>query len=151
MGARPVSKAGPSAPASKASPSAPTSKAQPKRAAAAAPSSTKPSSTIPEGFTRVEQPSSPVPTRKEIPAGFTPDAAPASPVPAETSAENPWRRIQSRSSPGTFYYFNELTGESRTHTEPPPPWEFRESRSRPGVFYYLNMATMEQSVDPPDM
>eukprot|EP00930_Biecheleria_cincta_P001316 TRINITY_DN102450_c0_g1_i1.p1 TRINITY_DN102450_c0_g1~~TRINITY_DN102450_c0_g1_i1.p1 ORF type:complete len:410 (+),score=58.72 TRINITY_DN102450_c0_g1_i1:86-1315(+) len=62
---------------------------------------------------------------------------------------NPWSRLESRSKPGTFYYFNSSTGESQM--EPPPPWEKRMSRHDSGTYYYWNPMTGETSVDKPDM
>jgi len=58
-----------------------------------------------------------------------------------------FRRMESRSQPGIFYYFNETTNETRV--EPPPPWEKKESRSQAGVFYYWNTVTCETSVVKP--
>mmetsp|Transcript_70776 Transcript_70776/g.153696 ORF Transcript_70776/g.153696 Transcript_70776/m.153696 type:complete len:705 (+) Transcript_70776:127-2241(+) len=60
-----------------------------------------------------------------------------------------WRRMQSRSATGVFYYFNSVTGE--TLVEPPPPWEKRESRSAPGIFYYFNPLTGVTSAVKPEV
>eukprot|EP00930_Biecheleria_cincta_P013144 TRINITY_DN11875_c0_g1_i2.p1 TRINITY_DN11875_c0_g1~~TRINITY_DN11875_c0_g1_i2.p1 ORF type:complete len:778 (+),score=122.43 TRINITY_DN11875_c0_g1_i2:143-2476(+) len=60
-----------------------------------------------------------------------------------------WKRMESRSQPGVFYYFNESTGQ--TSVEPPPPWEVKASRSAPGVFYYWNSSTGQTSVEKPQV
>jgi len=60
-----------------------------------------------------------------------------------------FRRMESRSQPGVYYYFNEATNETRV--EPPPPWEKKESRSQAGVFYYWNTVTCETSVVKPEV
>mmetsp|Transcript_16765 Transcript_16765/g.43295 ORF Transcript_16765/g.43295 Transcript_16765/m.43295 type:complete len:221 (+) Transcript_16765:118-780(+) len=66
---------------------------------------------------------------------------------AEVGMQGPWQRLESRSSPGNFYYFHDATGVSQA--EPPPPWEKRESRSQPGVGYYWNPQTAETCTEKP--
>jgi 23S rRNA-/tRNA-specific pseudouridylate synthase len=72
-------------------------------------------------------------------------------VPGQTGAValRQWIRMESRSQPGVFYYWNEQTGQ--TNPEPPPPWELKQSRSQPGVFYYWNTATGATSVVKPEI
>jgi len=88
--------------------------------------------------------------RLEVPAGVA-GQAPSTP-PAAVTAPAPkgsWKRIESRTQAGIFYYFNDATGE--TQVEPPPPWEKRQSRSQQGVFYYWNAATNATSVEKPQV
>eukprot|EP00927_Polykrikos_kofoidii_P024595 TRINITY_DN22336_c0_g3_i1.p1 TRINITY_DN22336_c0_g3~~TRINITY_DN22336_c0_g3_i1.p1 ORF type:complete len:758 (-),score=123.63 TRINITY_DN22336_c0_g3_i1:324-2597(-) len=61
----------------------------------------------------------------------------------------PWKRHESRSNPGNFYYFNDYTGE--TCVEPPPPWVQVRSRRNPAIVYYHNSETGETSVDKPEI
>eukprot|EP00928_Gymnodinium_smaydae_P070600 TRINITY_DN54407_c0_g1_i1.p1 TRINITY_DN54407_c0_g1~~TRINITY_DN54407_c0_g1_i1.p1 ORF type:complete len:936 (-),score=186.79 TRINITY_DN54407_c0_g1_i1:29-2836(-) len=61
-----------------------------------------------------------------------------------------WKRMESKSKPGQFYYFNSLTGVNEVN--PPvvdPPWKLCQSATKPGQFYYSNMDTGESVVDPP--
>merc|ERR1712228_550515 len=86
----------------------------------------------------------------------------AAPRPQQTSVQQPrattassgdatagWTRKESRSSPGSVYYWNETTGE--TQSDPPPPWEKKTSRSKPGVFYYWNKVTGQTSAQKPEL
>mmetsp|Transcript_29887 Transcript_29887/g.82055 ORF Transcript_29887/g.82055 Transcript_29887/m.82055 type:complete len:641 (-) Transcript_29887:68-1990(-) len=80
------------------------------------------------------------------------EAAPLTPPAVATSTALPksgWRRVESRSQAGAYYYFNDLTGEHRI--EPPEPWERVASRSRPDVYYYWNPLTSETSCDKPEI
>jgi 23S rRNA-/tRNA-specific pseudouridylate synthase len=90
--------------------------------------------------------------RIEVPANtahLTPSTPPKALAFLSGQLQKPpgFRRMESRSQPGIFYYFNETTNETRV--EPPPPWEKKESRSQPGVFYYWNSVTCETSVVKP--
>jgi len=61
-----------------------------------------------------------------------------------------WKRLESKSHPGKFYYFNSATGENET--QPPVvdlPWKLQESKSHKGQWYYFNEKTSETIVDPP--
>jgi len=80
-----------------------------------------------------------------------PPRAPTTPpaMRRNTVAHSGWRRIESRSSPGVYYYFNDNTKESSV--EPPSPWEKIESRSSPGVFYYWNAESKKSSVEEPEV
>lgn len=84
-----------------------------------------------------------------------------------------WKRLESRSCPGNFYYFCAATGESMAPlqaeaeattataaamavasaaSERPQPlaaWERIESRSKPGTFYFYNRETGESRLDLP--
>lgn len=69
-----------------------------------------------------------------------------------------WARVESKSSPGSFYYFNSVTGENRADKPPSSEeaqnggaghWERLESKSNPGQYYYHNPATGETSVEKP--
>jgi len=60
---------------------------------------------------------------------------------------NPWKRVQSKSEPGSYFYFNEETYESSM--EPPEPWQKRQSRNQRGVWYYWNSETGATSVEKP--
>lgn len=60
-----------------------------------------------------------------------------------------WRRVESRSHQGVYYYHNEMTGS--TQAEPPPPWEKRTSRTDSSVSYYWNPQTGVTSVEKPVM
>lgn len=72
--------------------------------------------------------------------------APQAMAPAVTTG---WKRRESRSSPGVYYYWHEATGQ--TSAEPPAPWMLRESRSQPGVCYYWNTVTGQTSPDKPEI
>uniref|UniRef100_A0A7S4PTS8 Mitochondrial import inner membrane translocase subunit TIM50 n=1 Tax=Alexandrium monilatum TaxID=311494 RepID=A0A7S4PTS8_9DINO len=61
----------------------------------------------------------------------------------------PWRRVESRTRAGVYYYYNDSTGE--TQVEPPDPWERRESRTKPGTFYYWNRLSGLTSAEKPDL
>jgi len=66
------------------------------------------------------------------------------------TAQAGWVRIESRSRPGTFYYYNAATDESeRFPLLPKPPWSLVESKVQVGQFYYFNPDTKEMCVDPP--
>mmetsp|Transcript_64797 Transcript_64797/g.182810 ORF Transcript_64797/g.182810 Transcript_64797/m.182810 type:complete len:372 (-) Transcript_64797:46-1161(-) len=58
-----------------------------------------------------------------------------------------WKRMESRRTPGVYYYYNTDTGASQP--EPPSPWEMREVKGRPGQFYYMNASTGERSQGKP--
>jgi len=61
-----------------------------------------------------------------------------------------WKRVESKSKPGQYYYFNSKTGLNDIH--PPrvtPPWKLIESKTKKGNFFYFNEDTGENSVDPP--
>lgn len=65
-----------------------------------------------------------------------------------------WKRLESASNPGKYYYFNPITGESRTdkplgYEERPPVWKRMESSSNRGSFYYFNTETGESRVERP--
>lgn len=70
------------------------------------------------------------------PMQFPPMQQPVLPLAPTASG---WKRMESRSQPGIYYYWNQATNE--TQADPPPPWEKRESRSQPGLFYYWNPLT----------
>lgn len=70
------------------------------------------------------------------------------------SAKQTWKKLESTSHPGQFYYFNPITGESSTEKpdgfeEKPPVWKRVESSSNRGTFYYFNTETGENRVDRP--
>lgn len=85
------------------------------------------------------------PAKRPHASGRGPMASEAAALPAEAT----WRRVESRSQPGNFYYFNNVTGENSL--EPPPPWEKRASRSDPNVYYYWNSLTGATSVERPEV
>mmetsp|Transcript_29312 Transcript_29312/g.83354 ORF Transcript_29312/g.83354 Transcript_29312/m.83354 type:complete len:963 (+) Transcript_29312:160-3048(+) len=61
-----------------------------------------------------------------------------------------WERRESKSKPGSYYYFNLDTGDNEV--VPPRvdfPWTLVESKSKRGQFYYYNEVTAESMVDPP--
>jgi len=61
-----------------------------------------------------------------------------------------WKRLESKSKPGQFYYFNPKTGENEI--KPPRvtlPWQLLESKSNKGHFYYFNEVTGASSEHPP--
>lgn len=60
-----------------------------------------------------------------------------------------WRRVESRSEPGRFYYVHEGTGQ--TSNESPTPWEKIESQTHPGERYYFNRRTGESSWNKPSL
>mmetsp|Transcript_26753 Transcript_26753/g.86643 ORF Transcript_26753/g.86643 Transcript_26753/m.86643 type:complete len:146 (+) Transcript_26753:1147-1584(+) len=69
---------------------------------------------------------------------------------------NGWKRLESKSHPGKFYYLHETTGRTviaptvkDTDRTMPAGWERRESKSRPGTFYFVNLKTGETSAKPP--
>jgi len=68
---------------------------------------------------------------------------------SDSSGQGGWLRKESRSQPGLFYYWHQVTGENQF--EPPPPWEKRESTSKPGVFYYWNPHTGQTSLEKPEL
>lgn len=70
-------------------------------------------------------------------------------VPTSATDTSGWKRLESRSKKGVFYYFHAATGG--TQTEPPPPWEVRESRRNPGVRYYWDPTTQTTSTDKPEL
>eukprot|EP00929_Paragymnodinium_shiwhaense_P096446 TRINITY_DN5802_c1_g1_i3.p1 TRINITY_DN5802_c1_g1~~TRINITY_DN5802_c1_g1_i3.p1 ORF type:complete len:417 (-),score=95.33 TRINITY_DN5802_c1_g1_i3:425-1675(-) len=82
---------------------------------------------------------------------LAPPEAPA--TPPEALAPDPreggWRRVASKSAPGTYYYYNTLTDISQL--DPPAPWELRQSTKDPSVTYYFNPETNETCKEPPDI
>ena len=66
-----------------------------------------------------------------------------------TPPKTGWKRMESRSKAGVYYYFNQDT--SVTSWEPPSPWEKKESRHSSGVFYYWNTVTGATSREKPEM
>lgn len=62
---------------------------------------------------------------------------------------NTWKRVSSRRLPGTYYYWNEATGE--VSMVPPWPWTVRESRSRMGIVYFFNELTGETAAASPEV
>merc|ERR1712224_761947 len=61
-----------------------------------------------------------------------------------------WKRIESSSKPGSFFYFHPTTGINQT--EPPaidPPWFVEQSTKIKGLWFYQNIQTQEQVWDPP--
>lgn len=77
----------------------------------------------------------------------------------ESSSKKPkgprnWKKLESTSNPGNFYYFDEASGDSRVDKpldfeESKPVWERVESNKRPGKYYYFNKETGETSVERP--
>lgn len=59
------------------------------------------------------------------------------------AAPSPWKRMESKRSPGVYYYYSTSTGASQA--EPPAPWQVREVPGRPGQFRYVNLQTGERS------
>mmetsp|Transcript_91131 Transcript_91131/g.162224 ORF Transcript_91131/g.162224 Transcript_91131/m.162224 type:complete len:164 (+) Transcript_91131:27-518(+) len=59
-----------------------------------------------------------------------------------------WKRFESRSRPGIFYYFCPAEG---TRVEPPEPWEKVYTRHDQLVSYYYNRETRETSLEKPEM
>eukprot|EP00930_Biecheleria_cincta_P058937 TRINITY_DN44714_c0_g1_i1.p1 TRINITY_DN44714_c0_g1~~TRINITY_DN44714_c0_g1_i1.p1 ORF type:complete len:457 (-),score=90.28 TRINITY_DN44714_c0_g1_i1:75-1445(-) len=74
-------------------------------------------------------------------------------------AANGWQRLESRSSPGRFYFLHAASGRREMAAkevssfsitgELPAGWQKRASRSKPGVFFYVNKTTGETRMDPP--
>lgn len=63
-----------------------------------------------------------------------------------------WRRVDSRSNPGNFYFFHSASGRTvveAAEEKLPFPWEVVQSRSKPGVFYYFNRHTGVSQVERP--
>lgn len=65
-----------------------------------------------------------------------------------------WKRLESSRRPGTFYYFDPDSGETREDTPPDfeesqPAWERFPSKSVPGECYYYNHETGESRGDRP--
>merc|ERR1711871_91271 len=61
-----------------------------------------------------------------------------------------WKRRESTSNPGKYYYLNTATNE--TEEKPPtvkPPWVLCESKTKKGQFYYYHEESKESVVDPP--
>jgi len=65
------------------------------------------------------------------------------------ASDSGWKRMESRSQVGVFYYWKQSTGE--TKAEPPAPWEKRQSRSQAGVMYYWNPITGQTSAQKPEV
>ncbi|CAE8716682.1 unnamed protein product, partial [Polarella glacialis] len=80
-------------------------------------------------------------------AGRVPSTPPAVEQQPQVAPQPAWQRMESRSKPGIFYYWNQLTGVAEA--EPPPPWEKKQSRSNASVFYYWNTVTSQSSVEKP--
>mmetsp|Transcript_152694 Transcript_152694/g.281381 ORF Transcript_152694/g.281381 Transcript_152694/m.281381 type:complete len:812 (+) Transcript_152694:270-2705(+) len=80
------------------------------------------------------------------PQAMAPAMAPQQPLAPQQAG---WKRMESRSQAGVFYYWNQATGE--TSAEPPHPWEIRQSRSQAGVFYYWNAMTNQTSATKPEV
>lgn len=79
----------------------------------------------------------------------TAPAAPVSPRDAMVEEGIPWQRVESRSKPGHFYYFNPISGENEI--KPPrvqEPWKLLESATA-GQWYYYNTVTGERTEVPP--
>mmetsp|Transcript_83064 Transcript_83064/g.240360 ORF Transcript_83064/g.240360 Transcript_83064/m.240360 type:complete len:908 (-) Transcript_83064:147-2870(-) len=84
------------------------------------------------------------------PAQFRPMAQPVGQAPGlAPAASSGWKRMESRTSPGIYYYWHPESGQ--TMAEPPPPWEKRESRSKPGTCYYWNTVTGQTEVQKPEV
>merc|ERR1712194_233465 len=61
-----------------------------------------------------------------------------------------WKRMESKSMPGSFYYLNPATNTCEVN--PPtvkPPWLLFESKTKQGQYYYFHEDTKETIVDPP--
>jgi len=80
---------------------------------------------------------------------FQQTTRPAAAAPAPAPAAHGWKRMESRSQPGIFYYFNNLTGANEA--EPPAPWELKTSRSNANIVYYWNTQTGETSPGKPEV
>mmetsp|Transcript_57275 Transcript_57275/g.121770 ORF Transcript_57275/g.121770 Transcript_57275/m.121770 type:complete len:826 (-) Transcript_57275:93-2570(-) len=84
---------------------------------------------------------------------------PPAAAPAQSSMENAassaavaaslWKRQESRSCPGLFYYWNTKTKE--TAEEPPAPWVKKTSRSDASIVYYWNPLTGATSSQKPEL
>lgn len=67
-----------------------------------------------------------------------------------------WVKVEAKTAPGTFYYFDTATGATQTD-EPEDfkeavvqyAWERRESSKSPGNFYYYNVKTGDTQMDRP--
>merc|ERR1711957_629409 len=91
--------------------------------------------------------------RLEDPVGKTARLMDAGDKP-KTGITGGWKRVESKSNPGKFYYFNAASGESTEskppgYLEPRVTWERKESKSAPGEFYYYNRETGASQVDRP--
>lgn len=62
---------------------------------------------------------------------------------------SPWVRMESRSSPGVYYYYNRETGTSQP--DPPSPWQRYELPDQPGVFGWWNPEDGTDSLEKPAM
>eukprot|EP00930_Biecheleria_cincta_P019609 TRINITY_DN1491_c0_g1_i3.p1 TRINITY_DN1491_c0_g1~~TRINITY_DN1491_c0_g1_i3.p1 ORF type:complete len:937 (+),score=157.54 TRINITY_DN1491_c0_g1_i3:150-2960(+) len=65
-----------------------------------------------------------------------------------------WKKLESTTNPGHFYYINAETGESRADAPPgfeeaDPVWKRLESSSKPGKYYYHNLETGESRIERP--
>jgi hypothetical protein len=106
---------------------------------------------VPPQFAGLAPKTPPMPAKQAPPqpapqAQYAPAPVAAAPPPGAASTAG-WRRIESRSSKGVFYYFHEQTGATRL--DPFAPWEKKESRSSPGVFYFWNTVTGATQVELP--
>merc|ERR1719327_36409 len=72
---------------------------------------------------------------------------------AKKAKVSKWKKMESKTTPGAFYYYNKETGN--TSMEKPDDfveetkWQRKESKSNPGEFYYYNTETGESVVDEP--
>jgi len=122
-------------------------------AAPAAPQQTPQRPEPPRGLGSFRPPGTPGAAGGAAPPPAQAPAAAPQPAPVQTPAAgvgaSGWKKMQSRSTPGAFYYWNPATGQ--TLTEPPEPWQKKESRSTPGVFYYFNTLTGQSVFEKPDV
>merc|ERR1711865_1113552 len=74
---------------------------------------------------------------------------------AKKAKKGVWKKLESSSNPGNFYYFNAETGENSAERpadfeeEKAPDWERIESKSNPGECYYYNRETGQSQADRP--
>lgn len=67
-----------------------------------------------------------------------------------------WKKLESKRQPGSFYYFDAVTGESSSekpddYRDPAAAWKKLESKTKKGSFYYFNETTGETSMEKPPM
>eukprot|EP00933_Yihiella_yeosuensis_P045207 TRINITY_DN4053_c2_g2_i6.p1 TRINITY_DN4053_c2_g2~~TRINITY_DN4053_c2_g2_i6.p1 ORF type:complete len:955 (-),score=202.93 TRINITY_DN4053_c2_g2_i6:514-3378(-) len=107
------------------------------------------------GESRAERPKGvPILNDRGAPASVVSRAPAPTPVVEERARVKdegiPWKRMESKSKPGMFFYYNELNGANEI--KPPqvkPPWQLLESKSKKGQYYYFNQVTGENSEHPP--